>query len=306
MENGQLVKSPAFQFYAAEWISDEHVSMMSLEEEGAYIRLLAFCWREGSISSDLNALSRLCKGASTTLLAVVVKRFKPNPNDAARLIHSRLEKERVKQAAWREKSAKGGRKSAKARKAKRRIVRDLQAEIKGGSTKPEAAPLNQEPTLQSSFSSSSTSTKEKKELRPAKTRDERNDHPAIKAFYKVRGSYPLKRNWDFVIEALGNEPDESKMRECWKVWSSHGYNPQDLVWVLDWYINGIPENKKIGARNGSHRPGYESATERNARNLKENVAYIRSLQDGGSEVDSQDPIGLLASGVRHTGTRSGG
>ena len=44
---------------------------MSLEEEGCYIRLLAYCWREGSIPSDLDKLSRLCKGASTTAVRVV-------------------------------------------------------------------------------------------------------------------------------------------------------------------------------------------------------------------------------------------
>lgn len=289
------MKSPAFQFYAAEWISDEHVSMMSLEEEGAYIRLLAYCWREGSISSDLNALSKLCKGASTTLLALVVKRFKPNPTDTARLIHSRLEKEREKQAAWREKSAKGGRKSAKTRKAKRRVSKRLETEVKGGSTKVEAAPLNQKPTLQSSSSSASlsTSTKEKKEkeLRPAKARDERTDHPAIQAFYKVRGSYPLKAMWDFVIEALGDEPDVPRMRECWKAWGGHGYNPQDLVWVLDWYGNGIPEHKKIGARNGTGKQHHETAADRRAQTFSNQLAVVAELRSEGSGDSDEDASG---------------
>lgn len=131
MENDRLVKSPAFQFYAAEWISDEHVSMMSLEEEGAYIRLLAYCWREGSISSDLESLSRLCKGGSTTLIAVVAKRFQPHPNLSDRLVHPRLELEREKQRKWREKSAEGGRASGQTRR-KSPKSKDLQA-AKGGS-----------------------------------------------------------------------------------------------------------------------------------------------------------------------------
>jgi len=45
-------KAPAFQFYAADWLADEAVSVMSLEEEGAYIRALCYCWREGSIPAD--------------------------------------------------------------------------------------------------------------------------------------------------------------------------------------------------------------------------------------------------------------
>lgn len=149
------MKPPAFQFYAAEYLADEHVQLMSLEEEGAYIRLLAFCWREGSIPSDLSALSRLCKGASTTVLAEVVKRFKPNTNDA-RLVHPRLETERLKQSQWREKSAQGGRASAHKRKQRKNVTAE-----QGGATKPQAERLKQKPTLQSSSSvSSSTSSSE--------------------------------------------------------------------------------------------------------------------------------------------------
>jgi len=53
---------PAFQFYAADWLADADVTMMTLEEEGAYIRALAFCWREGSIPADEKRLSVLLKG----------------------------------------------------------------------------------------------------------------------------------------------------------------------------------------------------------------------------------------------------
>lgn len=85
---------------------------MTLEEEGAYIRLLSICWREGSIPSDLSLLSRLCKGGSTKVLTVVQGRFKRDPNDASRMIHPRLEIEREKQALWRAKSSQGGKNSA--------------------------------------------------------------------------------------------------------------------------------------------------------------------------------------------------
>lgn len=142
------MKAPAFQFYAAEWLADAEVQLMSLEEEGCYIRLLSYCWREGSIPADLSILSRLCKGGSTTLIAVVAKRFQPHPEDSSKLVHERLEKEREKQRTWREKSAEGGKKSAEKRQNKqsnRRVV-----EPKG----------NQEPeggaTLQSASSSSSS------------------------------------------------------------------------------------------------------------------------------------------------------
>lgn len=150
------VTSPAFQFYAAEYLADEHVQVMSLEEEGIYIRLMAYCWREGSIPSDMDKLSRLIgKGGSTSSISVVLERFNQHPTEEGRMVHSRLEKERQKQAKWREKSSEGGKKSAEARSQKpknenkRRVVEPKPNQsTKGGDT------------LQSSSSSSSSNTKE--------------------------------------------------------------------------------------------------------------------------------------------------
>ena len=102
-------KSPAFQFYAAEYLADENVAVMTLEEEGAYIRALSYCWREGSIPSDSETLSRLLKGASNQTLTVVRKCFNQSSTLVGRLVHPRLDSEREKQAAWREKSSIAGR-----------------------------------------------------------------------------------------------------------------------------------------------------------------------------------------------------
>jgi len=110
------VKSPAFQFYPTDYIASQRVQMLTLEEEGAYIRLLCYCWQHGCIPSDPEQLARLIgKGASTTLATVVAAMFQPS-SDGTRLVHTRLEEERAKQAEWRAKSAEGGRKSAETRK----------------------------------------------------------------------------------------------------------------------------------------------------------------------------------------------
>ena len=90
---------------------------MTLEEEGAYIRLLCYCWKHGSIPSDLQKIASLIgKGASTTLATNVVTMFQPDPNDNSRLVHDRLAEEKIKQDAWRQKSSEGGKKSAETRK----------------------------------------------------------------------------------------------------------------------------------------------------------------------------------------------
>ena len=106
---------PAFQFYAADWLASQRVALMTLEEEGAYIRLLAFCWKHGTIPADPDQIARLIgKGASTTLATTLATMFEINGD---KLIHPRLEEERRKQAVWREKSSAGGKKSGESRRA---------------------------------------------------------------------------------------------------------------------------------------------------------------------------------------------
>lgn len=110
------MKSPSFQFYPTDYLGSQRVQMMSLEEEGAYCRLLWSCWQHGSVPSDPELAARLIgKGASTTLAITVLAMFIPS-DEPGRLVHDRLEDERRKQEAWKEKCAKGGRNSATVRK----------------------------------------------------------------------------------------------------------------------------------------------------------------------------------------------
>ena len=53
-------QSPAFQFYASDWISDPNRMKLSLEEQGAYILLYCHCWRSFRIPKDMEVLSRMC------------------------------------------------------------------------------------------------------------------------------------------------------------------------------------------------------------------------------------------------------
>lgn len=123
---------------------------MTLEEEGAFIRLLCHCWIEGSIPNDPELCARLIgKGASTTLATKLLPRFEPDPNHPSRLINQRLEREREKQRQWQEKSKLGGIKSGESRKRA--------SELKGGSCLVQTVV---EPKANSSFSSSSSSSKE--------------------------------------------------------------------------------------------------------------------------------------------------
>ena len=45
-------KAPAFQFYAEKFLLDERQAVMTLAQSGAYVRLMAYCWRELTIPDD--------------------------------------------------------------------------------------------------------------------------------------------------------------------------------------------------------------------------------------------------------------
>jgi uncharacterized protein YdaU (DUF1376 family) len=111
--------APAFQFYARDWLADEHVLVMTLEEEGIYIRLLALCWQEGSIPADPAVASRLAKFAPVEAVKNVLLRFTPSAQNEQRLVHLRLDKERKKQREFNKQRSEAGRKSGEARSAKR-------------------------------------------------------------------------------------------------------------------------------------------------------------------------------------------
>ena len=109
-------KSPSYQWYPKDAISSARVAMLSLEEEGAYRRALDFCWLTGSLPADIEMLSRIIgKGCTPQTAQVVRGLFSRHETDRRRLVHDRLDAERSKQKAWREKSALGGRRSAAVR-----------------------------------------------------------------------------------------------------------------------------------------------------------------------------------------------
>ena len=87
---------PSFPFYAADWLADEKVQVMSMSGEGAYIHLLAICWREGSIPADRSAIVQLCKGQDGSAIDEALLCFRPVPRKPGRLINKRLEEERRK------------------------------------------------------------------------------------------------------------------------------------------------------------------------------------------------------------------
>ena len=108
-------KTPAFQFYPGDYLSSQRVSLMTLEEEGAYIRLLCYCWKNGHIPSDPEQLARLIGKGATIALAKKVSLMFENKG-GSRLVHDKLDELRIQRERWVEKSRQGGIKSGPIRK----------------------------------------------------------------------------------------------------------------------------------------------------------------------------------------------
>ncbi|RPD50032.1 DUF1376 domain-containing protein [Hymenobacter sediminis] len=111
------MKSPAFQWYAADYLADERVMLLSLESEAAYVRLLNYCWREGSIPAKPELCVPMCKYADVKVIKPALALFIKSPSLPGRLIHKRLEEERAKQESFREKQAENGKRGGRPRKA---------------------------------------------------------------------------------------------------------------------------------------------------------------------------------------------
>lgn len=101
-----MQKPPAFPLYARDFLSGS--ARMSLQEVGAYIRLLCHEWDCGDVPSIPKVRARLigCSLATERKIWAAIRNKFELRGDA--YINARLERERQKQAAWAEKSHLGG------------------------------------------------------------------------------------------------------------------------------------------------------------------------------------------------------
>lgn len=156
-------RAPAFQFYPKDFLTDSNVVVMSLAERGAYITLICQCWLDGTLPSDVPRLARLC-GSPLTAFRKIWPALSPCFREARRgsdrLIHPRLERERHKQAEFREEQSRKGRASAAARS--NRKATGVQPKSNHGSTavdvRLQPKPNSSISDLQSSSSDSSQRT----------------------------------------------------------------------------------------------------------------------------------------------------
>lgn len=126
-------KAPAFQFYAADWLVDEAVGAMSLAARGAYVDLMALCWREGSVPDNAALCARLIRCEAKELRRVwdaVRPRFAPLVSgDDRRLFSVRMEEQRGDLDQYVSSAGNGGRAAAANMTPEQRIERARKAAI---------------------------------------------------------------------------------------------------------------------------------------------------------------------------------
>lgn len=132
-----MAKDPYMPFYVNDWLSSPRVARMTLEQQGAFLRLLCFLWSSGdcSIEDDPQVLATLSgagEGWFKNGWAVVRDCFTPHPDKSGFLTNQKLLDLWNERQEWRRKSALGGKKSAEKRAAKS-AAQKTKVDLKGGS-----------------------------------------------------------------------------------------------------------------------------------------------------------------------------
>lgn len=258
-------KSPAFQWYPKDILSSERVQVMSLEEEGAYRRLLDYCWLGGSIPADPGKCARLIgKGATVEIATVALGMFIPDPNDPQRMIHDRLEIEREKQ----EKNSEARRSASEARWGKQGTV-GKQADSKANTdsmqteSKPDANAMQME-SLSSAVSSSSASASANLQTAAARAEfpDDPPDEPAaaqtaeinkisnqLAKLYGLKTSGGWKLQGQFQTAAIELHSQEATAEQIEAFWHWRQKKPDIKYFAGDFLTWRASQNGKTAQAN---------------------------------------------------------
>jgi hypothetical protein len=231
-----MKNSPAFQFYAGDWIKSRSVRLMDAEQRGWYIQLLAEAW-DGTpqcmLPKDEETLMTLAgvsdqskfQPAFNARWTAVKRMFNDNGNYLA---NERQLECLAAQNHYRENARLAGQKSAIARDAKRKelqrlkkqIVTDSNNDVNGGSAAVEPL-FNGNPTLLSPSSSPSPKVNTRAVFIPPT--------PEEVEQYSNSIGYPMcGMAWCDCYEQKGWMVGKSKMKS-WKAavrtWKNNGWHP---------------------------------------------------------------------------------
>jgi len=116
-----MAKDPAMPFYVNDWLSSPRVACMTLAQQGAFVRLLCYCWssQDAAIPDDdklLSVMSGMGEDWFTFGSSLVRDCFEPHPKQPSMLTNKKLLSLWQEIVEWKQKSADAGRKSGEARR----------------------------------------------------------------------------------------------------------------------------------------------------------------------------------------------
>lgn len=214
------MKSPAFQFYPKDWLSSTDISLMTPEQEGAYIRLICHMWddEDCSLPDDDQKLAQLSRLGDRwgDLMEPIKSAFMHHPKKANFFSHERLLAERKNQKKNRKKKQDA---------AKKRWDRVKQADASALQTQ-----------CPSSSSSSSSSTALNKNITEAKASPPKfsKDHFAT-----------AQELWEIIVEKYPHYAKKPPNLDNWavtirKIQDIDGFSIRQIEQVAEWALLKSP------------------------------------------------------------------
>lgn len=147
-----MTKSPSFQFYPADFLSDGNIQLMTQEEIGIHILLMCYAWRESedqcSLPNDDKKLAKFSRISEKKFKKIKKNIFLAWEVDEKKITQKRLKEQAELQKERREKLIENGKKGGRPKKEEK--PKGFLEETKRFSKK------NQKETLSSSTSSSTS------------------------------------------------------------------------------------------------------------------------------------------------------
>jgi uncharacterized protein YdaU (DUF1376 family) len=219
------LKPPAFQFYVDDFIGG--TATMSHDERGFYILALCVQWSKGGINND--EFARLGRGLVEPSINHVKTKFEVGADGLLR--NRRLEEERAKQKAFRERCAEAGRRSVEGRLKKPSRVVQPMGEPNGN-------------TPISDLHSPISIKKENGNSLSSETLEPRIDPPSP-APPDIRDRIPGIHTWYCEQMGHGHGAIDAARERQWFEWFKVGFQEDDFKRVLKYLRNQID----LGARN---------------------------------------------------------
>jgi uncharacterized protein YdaU (DUF1376 family) len=128
-----------FPLYAADYLSDTRVGLLTLAQQGILLRFWCHLWKDGPLPNDLESLVRLTGGEINEVQGVV-SRFLTASDDGKWLTSPRLEEERSRALANIKQKSEAGKAGMKARWGQRDTNTRITEQLRQDNPSPSPTP----------------------------------------------------------------------------------------------------------------------------------------------------------------------